>query len=275
MPPQIGFRTILEGVPGSGKTTALNTLAEDCGLEVFVVFLERGTHAIRPHPKMHWNRIATMTQSWLSMRDNAKKIQNFKQKEIMENNIPDKSSFTQFFDLLDLLNNFKDQDGNEYGDVCEFGPDKVLVLDGLKGLSKISMSLVIGDSPYRTIGNYGTAMDNIEKFIDKCVESLSCHFILVSHLERETNEITGGVVNMVSTLGQKLAPIIPNEFTDVILCRERDGEYTWSTQENEYVLKHFYLPLSDNIPPTFKPLYEKWKVSTQLPEERGRADLDD
>lgn len=253
-----GFRVILEGMPGSGKTSSLNTLAEECGLETFIAFLEPGSHVIRPHHNIHYNRIKTMTQSWESMRENAKKIQNYGRKELFEQ-IPDTRSFPQFFELLELLNNFTDIDGNEYGDVCDFGPDKVLIIDGLTGLSKIAMSLVIGDRPVRHISDYGIAMDNLQKFIDKCTESLNCHFVLVSHLEREHDEVTGGIYNMVSTLGQKLAPVIPNEFTDVILCKRDGADFLWSTLEHDYTLKHFYLPLSDNIPPTFKGVYDSWK----------------
>lgn len=258
MPPQTGFRVILEGVPGSGKTDVLNSLPEECDLETFVVFLEKGMHVIRESDKMHWAYIPTMAQSWESMRVNAKRIQNLQRKDLYDV-VPDTQSFPQFFDLLDLLNNFKDHNGKEYGDVCDWGPDKVLVLDGLTGLSDIAMSLVLGDKPVRSVSDYGIAMGNLYTFLKKCTTSLNCHFVLLSHLEREKDEISGAVLNKVSTLGQQLAPVIPNDFPDTVLCQRRGTEFSWSTLNDSYILKHFYLPLSDEIPPTFKTIYDKWK----------------
>lgn len=255
-----GFRVILQGLPGSGKSTALNTLAKDCGLETFIVFLEKGMHVLEPDPKIHWAYIPTMVQSWESMLKNAKKIQRYSRKELLEM-LPDTRSFPQFFDLINLLNNFTDHEGKEYGDVCEWGTDKALVVDGLTGLSKIAMSLGIGDKPVRHKSDWGLAMAYLETFIDKITESLNCHLVLIAHVEKEEiiSPDAGLRPNMVSTLGQKLAPLIPNNFPDVILAHRRQKEFLWSTLNGNFVLKHFHLPLQNDLKPSFLPLYEDWK----------------
>ena len=256
-----GTRTILQGLPGSGKSTALNTWVEDCGLELFTVFLEKGMHTRKPHPKYHYTYIPTMAQSWAGMIKNAKQIQSLSRKQLLKIT-PDTASFPQFFDLLNLLNNFKDSEGTEYGDVCEWGTDRVLAMDGLSGLSKIAMSLAIGDRPVRDISDYGIAMQNLETFIDKLTESLTCHLVLLAHVEKEPNEVTGISQNMVSTLGQKLAPVLPNNFPDVILAHRQRERFLWSNLNDSFVLKHFHLPLSDKLEPTFLPLFNDWKMKT-------------
>ncbi len=83
--------------------------------------------------------------------------------------------------------------------------------------------------------------------------------MLTAHLERETDEVTGGVSLMASTLGKKLAPRLPRFFSDVIHAK-RDGEkFSWSTASFNVDLKARNVPIADNLPPSFVPLLKQWK----------------
>jgi len=71
---KLGFRVLLQGAPGDGKSTALNSLSEQCGLDTYVAMLEPGEHVLRPHPKMHYSYISTYKMSWAKMKQSADKI---------------------------------------------------------------------------------------------------------------------------------------------------------------------------------------------------------
>jgi len=254
-----GWRTLLQGQPGTGKSTALNSLVETCGLEVFCVMLEPGMHVLKPNPKMHWKYINTFTQSWDTLREAAVSIRSFKRDALVAMD-GHKSEFKQYFDFLVSLNNFTDEEGKKYGSVEDWGTDRVLVIDGLTGLSKIAMSLVTGDRVARTVSDYGLAMGNLENLLDKITLSLKCHFVLISHLESEKDETSGAYRTMVSTLGNKLAPLVPANFSESVLAYRQGKEFLWSTLDSSAVLKHFYLPMANDLEPTFTQLHESWKA---------------
>jgi hypothetical protein len=82
---------------------------------------------------------------------------------------------------------------------------------------------------------------------------------MAAHLEREQDEVTGGVQLMASTLGKKLAPRLPRFFSDVVHCRRDGTNFFWSTASNNVDLKARNLPISDKLPASFVPLLKAWK----------------
>jgi hypothetical protein len=52
---------------------------------------------------------------------------------------------------------------------------------------------------------------------------------MISHIEREIDEVLGGSKVMASTLGRKLAPKLPRYFSDVILAEKTGAKFSWST----------------------------------------------
>jgi hypothetical protein len=118
---------------------------------------------------------------------------------------------------------------------------------------------VVGGKPVKSQADWGIAMDQIEKLIRQFTDGCRCHFILTAHVEREVDQVFGGVKITVSTLGVKLAPKIPPMFSDVILTYREGKNFLWSTANPQADLKARNLPLEDGLPPTFKPILEKWK----------------
>ena len=106
-------------------------------------------------------------------------------------------------------------------------------------------------------------MKNLENFINTFCGSIRCLAVMIAHLERERDEVTGAEINMASTLGRKFAPKIPRFFSDVIHARRDGTTFLWSTTTLNTDLKARNVALSDKLPPSFKPLIDTWRARVQ------------
>jgi hypothetical protein len=120
------------------------------------------------------------------------------------------------------------------------------------------MSLVVGGKPVKSQSDWGIAMDQVEKLVRQLTDGCKCHVVMTAHVEREVDQVLGGVKLTVATLGVKLAPKIPPMFSDVILTSREGDKFYWSTANSMADLKARNLPLKDHIPPDFKPIITKW-----------------
>jgi hypothetical protein len=182
-----------------------------------------------------------------------------------------KRQHTEFIQLLNCLSNFKDdRTGKEYGSVDDWDNTRFLVVDSLSGLNIMAMNMVTGTKPVKSMSDWGVAMDNLERLITKLTVDVSCGVVLTAHLERETDEVTGGITLMASTLGKKLAPRLPRFFSDVIHARRDGDKFHWSTATFNMDLKARNVAISETIPPSFVPLLAKWKNRQhQVPQSAG------
>lgn len=256
-----GFKTLLVGASGTGKTHALRTLL-DAGLEVFIIFTEPGMEVLGDlkSDKVHWHYIPPASPDWSDMIDSATKINTLSFEALAKMSDIKKGKYTEFIHILTALSNFIDErTGENFGAVDSWGTDRVLVLDSLSGLSIAAMNLVTGSKPCKSQADWGVAQDNLGRLIDKLTSGLQCHFVMTAHLERETDEVTGGVQLMASTLGKKLAPKLPRFFSDVVHCVRDGTTFRWSTASMNVDLKARNLPISDKLPPTFGTILEQWK----------------
>ena len=258
--PLRGISVLLMGGTGSGKTYAIKTF-KDKGITPFAIFLEPEDGVVQiPREEWHQRYIAPASASWPDMIQSAEYINKLSFKALTEMSDIKKSSYNQFVEFLRTLNNFKcDTDGKEYGDVCKWGTDRALIIDGLSGLSIMSMNLMVGSKPVKSQADWAVAMDNLERLIQKLCTDTRCHLVLISHVERETDEVFGGSKIMASTLGRKLAPKIPRFFSDVILAEQKGGQFQWSTAAPGADLKGRNVPVKEGLPPSFVPLLESWQ----------------
>jgi hypothetical protein len=90
-------------------------------------------------------------------------------------------------------------------------------------------------------------------------DGCACHFVLLAHVERETDMVLGGVKIMVSTLGRALAPKIPAMFSDVILATRTGTDWKWDTASAQADVKTRNLPIAAGNPPSFAGIVAKWK----------------
>lgn len=258
--PLPGFNVMLLGASGTGKTYSIRTLISQ-GITPFCIFTEPGFEVLGdiPPEQLHWHYIKPADQDWGSMIDSAKKINNLSFESLAKLSDINKRSYNQFVDLLTTLNSFKcDRTGQEYGDVCTWGTDRALVLDSLSGVNIMAMNLVVGSKPVKSMADWGVAMDNLERLIQKLCIDTQCHFVLTAHAERETDEVLGGSKIMASTLGRKLGPKIPRFFSDVILSQKDGARFSWSTAAAGADLKARNLPIADNLQPDFAQIVKTW-----------------
>ena len=256
-----GTNTLLVGATGSGKTHSIKTLI-DAGIKPFVLFTEPGLRTLAKDfgDKIHYKYVKPAVPSWDDMLDNARMINTMSFKALANLNDMKKQKYGQYLDVLIAMNNFTCTCcGKSFGDVEHWETDRALVIDSLSGLNIMAMDMVVGAKPVKAQGDWGIAQDNLERFLNKMTTSTQCHFILTSHLERQTDEITGGVHLMASTLGRKLAPRVPRFFDDVVLCENNENKFSWASSAFNVDLKYRNLPAGKELPPSFVPLIKSWQ----------------
>jgi hypothetical protein len=264
-----GTNVLLMGPAGTGKTHAIGTLVES-GVEVFYLGLEPGLESLlgyfkdkgKPIPdNLHWHQLEAPKASFLDMLDSAQKINTMALDSLAKMQDPKRSNHNQFILLLQALNNFTDQrTGKSFGAVDTWGTDKALVMDGMAGLGRAAMSLVVGGKPVKSQSDWGIAQDQVEKILRMLTDNCRCHFVLISHVERETDAVLGGVKISVSALGTKLGPKINPMFSDVILTVREGTKFSWDTGSALADVKSRNLSIKQGLDPSFLPIIAKWRA---------------
>lgn len=264
-----GVNLMLMGPAGTGKTDSLGSIASAFpDLEVFYLGLEPGLETLlghykrigKPIPKnLHWHSLESAKASFSDLLDGAKRINTMSLETLAKTNDPNRSKHNRFIKLLEVLNNFPDdRTGQKFGCVDTWGPNRILIIDGMAGLARMAMSLVVGNKPVKNVSDWGIAQDQIEKVINLWTDACKCHFVLIAHVEREKDEVLGGIKLMVSTLGAKLAPKLPAMFSDVILTVREGSRFTWDTANGQADVKTRNLKIQAGLDPSFKPIFESW-----------------
>lgn len=262
-----GVNVLIEGPTGTGKTYSLGTLA-DAGVELFVLFTESGLETLLGYwtdrgldvpANVHWHVLQRPQGSFATLADSANTINTFAQEALHKMQDPNRAKHNQFVSLLRALADFPDdRTGRRFGAVDSWGPDRCLALDSLTGINPIALSLVVGGKPVKSQADWGIAQDQIEKLIRQLTDGCRCHFVLTAHVEREIDQVFGGVKITVSTLGRALAPKIPPMFSDVILSSREGNKFTWSTANTQADLKARNLTIADGLPQDFRIIINKW-----------------
>ncbi len=263
-----GVNCLLMGPAGSGKTHSLGTLV-DTGVETFVLFLESGQESLLgywtdrglPIPEnLHWHQISPPKASFTDMLADASKISTMSLDALAKMTDPNRGKHNTFHAILTALNDFPcDRTGKKFGPVDGWGPDRALAIDGMTGLGRAGMSLVIGGKAVKSQSDWGIAQDQVEKLLRMICDGCRCHFVLLAHVERETDMVLGGTKLMVATLGKALAPKIPSMFSDVILAVRDGTKWSWDTASAQADVKTRNLKVAAGQDPSFGPIIEKWK----------------
>lgn len=263
-----GVNVLVEGPTGTGKTYSLGTLA-DAGVELFVLFTESGLETLLGYwtdrklaipPNVHWHVLERPPANFSTMAEASNKINTWTQESLHKMQDPDRAKHNQFVGLLRALADFPDdRTGAKFGPVDSWGPNRCLAVDSLTGINPIAMSLVVGGKPVKSQADWGIAMDQIEKLVRQLTDGCRCHVVLTAHVEREVDQVFGGVRITVSTLGRALAPKIPPMFSDVVLSYREGTKFLWSTANPAADLKARNLPIADGIEPSFKQIITKWQ----------------
>lgn len=262
-----GFNELLMGPSGTGKTHAIGTLV-DLGVDVFYIALEAGMESLMGYyadrglevpPNLYWRKVAAPTASFTEMIQAAKNVNTLNLESLAKSVDPNRSKHDQFINLLKTLNDFTDErTGESFGAVDSWDQSRFLVMDGLTGVNVAAMANVIGGKPIRSQTDWQIAQNLIEALIRKLCDNCACHFILISHIEREADQALGGIKIMASTLGRALAPKLPSMFSDVVLAERQGDKWSWSTATSMADTKIRNLPIASGIEPNFRIILDKW-----------------
>lgn len=262
-----GVNVMLMGPSGTGKTYAIGTLV-DAGIEVFYFAYEAGAETLLgyftdrglPIPdNLHICTVRAPSASFLEMADAVRYVNTLSFEGLIKQVDPAKSKYNQLEQFLRNFNNVVDDTGKAWGDVQTWDSSRALVIDGLTGLCDSAMKACIGGKFARDQKDWGLAQNIVEGILRKITSESRFHFILISHVERETDPNGGGLKLMASALGRALAPKLPAMFSDVILAKRIGRDFWWDTEDPAADLKTRNLPISGKIPPTFATIIEKWK----------------
>ena len=266
--PLAGVNILIEGPTGTGKTTALKTIA-DSGIELFCLFTESGMESLmgawtdygkEVPPNVHWHVLKKNLATFSVLADSATKVNTLPLEALAKLQDPDRGKHNQFIEFLRALADFEDhRTGKRYGSVDSWGTGRCIAIDSLTGINPIALSLVVGGKPVKSQSDWGIAQDQIEKLLRQLCDGCRCHFVLTAHVEREVDQVFGGVKVTVSTLGRALAPKIPPMFSDVVLSYREGTNFLWSTDNPQADLKARNLPIKSGIPQNFAQIFEKWK----------------
>lgn len=264
-----GVNVMLMGPAGTGKTHSIGTLV-DSGIEVFYLALEPGLESLlgfykdkgKPIPdNLHWHTLASPKASFSELITTAETINKLSFEALTKMTDPNRGKHNQFIELLTALNNFPDdRTGQKFGAVDGWDTSRALVIDGLTGIGRCAMSLVVGGKPVKNQADWGVAQDQVEKLLRMLCESCECHFVLISHVERETDAVLGGTKVTMSTLGVKLAPKLTPMFSDIILTVRNSDKWSWDTSNPQADLKSRNLKIAGALDPSFAPIIAKWRA---------------
>ncbi len=262
-----GVNVLVEGVTGTGKTHSIGTLVEAVPRVVFFAY-EAGAESLLgywtdrglPVPKnLHICTVRAGQASWQEMADAVKQVNQLSYKLLKETVDPMRSKYDQFEKFLRSFAKVKTDAGVDLGSVDSWGTDTALVVDGLTGLGDAAMKSVIGGKMDRDQKDWGLAQNMVENTLRRLCDACRCHFVLLSHVEREADPLGGTSKITVSTLGAKLAPKIPPMFSDVVLAKRFNKEWHWDTIDPTADLKTRNLPWESKIPQNFGLIINKWK----------------
>ena len=262
-----GVNVMLMGPSGTGKTHAIGTLV-DAGLDVFYFAYEAGSETLVGYftdrglpvpPNLHICTVRAPTASFLEMADAVRYVNTLSFEGLIKQVDPSKSKYNQLEQFLRNFNDVTDDTGKKWGDVQSWDSSKALVIDGLTGLCDSAMKACIGGKFARDQKDWGLAQNIVEGILRKITSESKYHFVLISHVERETDPNGGGLKLMASALGRALAPKLPAMFSDVVLAKRIGRDFWWDTEDPAADLKTRNLPISGKIPQSFAAIIDKWK----------------
>lgn len=263
---------ILMGPPGSGKTRSLTTLIKS-GLELFVLVTEpTGVDSLLDGVaqqkldinRLHWQVVTPARIGFDALLQMSKDLSIMDHEQLSKMRPTAGREKAKWFDMLASVRNFKcDRTGREYGPVQNFDSGAAFVVDSLSGLSDMAWDLTVGNKVTAHMGEWGSGMNMLHQLTRSFTSNFKCIFVLTAHVERETDDNTRTSKLMVSTLGRKLAPKLPKDFSEVVLPYREGSNYFWSTMHNDVDLKHRALPLSPKLPPDFAPIVRAYKQRLQ------------
>ena len=156
-------------------------------------------------------------------------------------------------------------DDVDFGVPAEWGPECILVIDSLSRLCDAAYDYHEAIIPRGRSGDfdgravYGNAQDAVEKFLAMLSSKyFETNVIVIAHLTPPQDQGDGKMKCFPQGVGQKLSPIIPQYFPNVVLYQQESGHRVMKTNSTPFI------DLCSSDP---------FNVSPSYPIETGLADL--
>jgi hypothetical protein len=262
--PHTGPKILLEGGSGTGKTYSARTLIK-AGIEVRAVFTEPRWGSLSDlgcKDGLHINYVNPTASTWEALAQKAESLTRLPWEAAAKWADPKKGQYDGFIRLLQALHTYKCVNcGKDFGDATTWDSSKCLWFDGLSGLNQAALQMVTGGAVTRSLPQWGAAMESESQFIKQCVYGTTCWFVLVTHQDKVLDEVNGGMVISPLALGRKVGPELPKDFDEVVQTERVGDKFKWTNIAQGVDLKATYLPLSNDLPPSFQGIYDKWILS--------------
>lgn len=230
-------KVMLAADSGSGKTGALASLI-DAGLNVRVLDFDNGLSVLKGYVKDK----AKLKNVYFvdKLTDELKLVAG----RIGINKAP---AFQRAMDALDKGG--KEFWGADIPPVSQWTPRDVLVIDSLTMAGRCSLQMVMQANAagfkHPEIQHYGTAMDNVEKWIMMLMSNATpCHVIVNTHI---TN-VEGDARLYPDALGSKLPPKIGKHVDNLLGLRVKAGKRVFLTQQDGLLALKSAVPLPEQVP---------------------------
>jgi len=269
----IGPKILIEGPSGTGKTYALGKLVEwaaENNTEVFALFTENGLETLLGYwrdrdlevpANLHYHSTLTKPlalDQLLKAADNVGKLSYESITKMVDANRGGDNN--AFYKILQACSDFPDdRSGKKFGPIDAFGTDRIFIIDSLSELANAAFKMVIGSKPTASMPDYGVAQNNLMNFLRLCTQGLRCTFVMTAHVDRQQDEITGGIKLMTKAIGKAMANDIPQLFSDVIYCVREGVNFYWDTAAANVDVKTRNLPIASKQAPDFRIIMDKWK----------------
>jgi len=230
-------KVMLAADSGSGKSGALASLV-DAGLNVRILDFEYGLSVLKGFVKTKANlaNVHYVDQLQDEMKLVAGRI-----------GVTKAPAFQRAMDALDI-------GGEKYWGapippVSKWTPRDVLVIDSLTMAGRASLQMVMAANAaglkQPEIQHYGTAMENIEKWVQMMMASATpCHVIINTHI---TN-VEGDARLYPDALGSKLPPKIGKYVDNIVGLRLTGGARKFLTQKDGLLALKTASPLPESFP---------------------------
>lgn len=233
---------------GAGKTGALASLI-DAGLNVRVLDFDNGLSVLRGFVKDKGKlaNVHYVDQLTDELKLVAGRI-----------GIVKAPAFQRAMDALDKGG--KDYWGADIPPLLEWTPRDVLVIDSYSMAGRTCLQMVMQANAkgmsHPEIQHYGTAMENLEKWVGILSSSVvKCHVILNTHI---TN-VEGTAKLYPEALGSKLGPKLGRYFDNMVSISVSAGKRVFRTDKDGLLALKTAVPLPETLPieTGWKDIFEK------------------
>jgi hypothetical protein len=212
-------KMLVLGDSGNGKTGAVASLL-DAGLKIRALDFDNGLSVIKGYVK---DKTKLKNMHYITLKD---------EMTLQAARIGIKKA-AAFQRAMDALDGKKDMWGEDFGPLTSWGEDVVLLVDSLSMMGRSSLQMVMQANAKGfaapEIQHYGTAMENLEKFLDIVTSNaVKCHVLINTH----TTSIEGTAKLFPEALGSKLPPKVGKFFDNMISLSVSGSTRTFKTDKD-------------------------------------------